>query len=93
MRSRRVALGLSLLAMGASLLMAAPGRAAGPPSYAALAPGGITELAENVPVSIVYVGIDPDLSQVAAELPQTSSPIMRLPEIYSRSTRRSRTCS
>lgn len=86
MRSRRTALGLSVLALGASLLASAPGRAStppssAPPSYAALEPGGVTELVETVPVSIVYVGIDPDLPQVAAELPATSSPVMRYPEI------------
>lgn len=82
MRSRHIAPGLTVLALGAVLLAPFAGQAAAPPSYVALQPGGITELAETVPLTVVYVGIDPDLDEVRAELPTASAPRVRAASFY-----------
>lgn len=75
-------LGLFALALGASLTAVAPGQAAAPPSYLALDPGGLTELTETVPVTVVYAGIAPDLDLVQAELPASYDPVVRLARLY-----------
>jgi hypothetical protein len=50
--------------------------------YTALRPGGVTTFAETVPVNIVYVGMGDPSTEVAAQLPASSAPVMRYPAFY-----------
>jgi hypothetical protein len=73
---------LAALVVTVATVIGAASSAASSHDYDALVPGGVTPLAETVTVNIVYVGMGDPRADVSAQLPATSSPVMRFPAFY-----------